>query len=207
MDTKKNEFMTAKEEELYEQVQCLTDKLVKANSTMQVSIDTAVKIKEKDLNEKIRDLEIQLQKSNIDRDNAVSAKKDSDKILKKIKDTAKTEFQKRIAEETSKFNFTSQILELCNTIDSSVGAELSQLNSICIGLTGNIDYISQQRILGSIQNIKLLIDSIVNNCNIGNLLVEESINNESTSDIFLKEPYESSAVQDDSGITLEFANE
>lgn len=209
METEGKEILTEREKKLTDQVNLLSNKLIDANSKMQNEIDKSLKVKEDEYNSQKANIEMELQKSNIDRDNALSAQKNAERLLKKIKDTAKLELQKSIAKEIAKFDFAPQILELCDKIDSSTSADMLKLNSICITSNANMDYVSQQRVYATILNIKVLVDSIITNCNISNLFSdnfdeEKAIHGDAETVTEESTPFSIEGLNDDKEITLGF---
>lgn len=179
-----NQKVTENQEEnaytnLLEKVQTLTDqneqlanKLLKSHEVMQKEINTQSEEMKSYYEKKITNLQIENQNEQIARENSESKRKDLEKLIKKIKDTAKNELQKAIAKKVAEFDYTSQILELCDKIDDIGGGYLTQLSSICTTLD-SVDYVSQQRIYATVLNLRNFIQSIIETCKIQSLFLPE----------------------------------
>lgn len=142
----------------------MAQRLINAQNERQEAVENArteerTKIEE-EKNKEIQELKNKLEVANSDKEVLSSEKKEMKKQLKLIKSKVDDEINKGIMDKLAQLDYTPGILAICDTIDETVGGQITKLNGIYEALGGNFDDISKQRLYSVLINLESNVELI-----------------------------------------------
>lgn len=184
----------------------MAQRLIAAQNERQEAVESAraeerAKIEE-EKDKEIQELKNKLEVVNSDKEVLTSEKKELKKQLKLIKSKVDDEINKGIIDKLAQLDYAPGILAICDTIDETVGGQVTKLSGIFEALGGNFDDISKQRLYSVLMNMENNAELIKKFLNIQDdkIIESEDVNSESS----IKDSAISSSDNSDNNTKLSF---
>lgn len=142
----------------------MAQRLIIAQNQMQEAVEKAraeerAKVEE-EKNKEIQEFKNKLEVANSDKEVLTNEKKELKKRLKLISSKVEDEINKGIMDKLAQLDYAPSIQSICDTIDETVGGQVTKLNGIYEALGGNFDDISKQRLYSVLMNLESNVEFI-----------------------------------------------